>query len=364
MNFLNETQKRIVGWSIAGISVLVLVGILFLLGFGLFALVKELQDVFLPLGIAAIIAYILHPAVVFLENKGKLSRSNAILVLLAILFLMMIGVGLWLFPKLYQEGVKFSADLPDKILLWKGSIERSSNDYPAVQKKLNELQVMFQSEWPSWSQQALTYFWQGIKGVGGTASLILGFLFIPFYLFYFLRDQASIESTWRRYIPLHPSPWKEELVFVIGEINRYLIVFFRGQVLVAMVIGVMTSIGLMIVGIPYALILGMMTGFLSIVPYLGIVIGLTASGLIAFIQPDGGWGLVLGVGIVFSVVQFLEGFFISPKIMGDRTGLHPLTVILAILVWSHLLGGIVGAILAIPLTATLRVLMFRYVWKD
>ncbi len=364
MDFLNETQKRILGWSIAGISVLVLVGILFLLGLGFFALVRELQDVFLPLGIAAIIAYILHPVVVFLEKKTKISRSSIVLALLGILFCLILGMGLWIFPKIYQECVKFSTELPEKIQIWKGSLERSSVEYPAVQEKLNEFQKIFQAEWPHWSQKGLGYLWRGIKGVGGTASLILGFVFIPLYVFYLLRDQASIESTWRRYIPLHSSPWKEELVFVIGEINRYLIVFFRGQVLVAIIIGALTSIGLMIVGIPYALILGMMTGFLSIVPYLGIVIGLTASGLIAFVQPDGGWGLVMGVGIVFSVVQFLEGFFISPRIMGERTGLHPLTVILAILVWSHLLGGIVGAILAIPLTATLRVLMFRYIWKD
>lgn len=364
MDFLNAAQKRILGWSIAGISVLVLVAITFLLGYGFFTVLKELQDVFLPVGIAAIIAYIFHPVVVFFEKRGKLSRSNAIFLLMGLLFCFLIGAGFWVLPKLYQESVRLSSELPDKIVVWKGAVERSIGAHPEVQNKLDELQILFQNEWPQWSQKSIAYLWKGVKGVGGTAGLILGLLFIPLYVFYFLRDQASIEVSWKKYIPLHPSPWKEEMAFVIGEVNRYLIVFFRGQVLVAIILGVLTSIGLMIVGIPYALILGMMTGILSIVPYLGIVLGLTASALIAFVQAGGGWGLVMGVGIVFSVVQFLEGFFISPRIMGERTGLHPLTVILAILVWSHLLGGIVGAVLAIPLTATLRVLMFRYIWKD
>jgi predicted PurR-regulated permease PerM len=364
MDFLNSRQKKILGWSVVGISILLLVGIVFLVAFGLFTVVRELQDVFLPLGIAAIIAYIFHPAVVFIQKLLRLSRSNAILLLMSLSFLGFLGMGFWIGPKLYQETVRFSSDLPEKVALWKGSLERSMVEHPELQKKLDEFQLTFQSKWPEWSQRSLSYAWNALSGVGGTVSLILGFLFIPLYVFYLLRDQAEIESTWKKYIPLHPSPWKEEFVFVLGEINRYLIVFFRGQVIVALALGVLTSMGLLVIGLPYGILLGMLTGVLSIVPYLGVVIGLTSAFLIALVQPDGGWGLVVGVGIVFAVVQFLEGFFISPKIMGNRTGLHPLTVILAILVWSHLLGGIVGAVLAIPFTATLRVLMFRYVWRD
>ncbi|MES2307397.1 MAG: AI-2E family transporter [Verrucomicrobiota bacterium] len=364
MDFLNTKQKKIVGWSISGISISILLGIVFLLGWGILSLLKELQDVLLPLGIAAICAYILHPAVVFLKKLLRVSRATAVLLLMGLTFLFLIGMGFWIGPKLYQEIVRFSSDLPQRISEWKIALDRTVGSHPELQKKLDDLQVIFQNKWPEWSQKSFSYAWEALKGVGGTAGLIVGFVFIPLYVFYFLKDQAEIEASWKNYIPLHPSPWKEELVFVIGEVNRYLIVFFRGQVLVALALGILTSIGLLCIGLPYGILLGMVTGLLSIVPYLGVTMGLISSSLIALAQPDGGWGMVAAVAAVFGCVQFLEGFFISPKIMGNRTGLHPMTVILAILIWTHLLGGIVGAILAVPLTATLRVLMFRYVWKD
>src|SRR5205085_6400062 len=117
-----------------------------------------------------------------------------------------------------------------------------------------------------------------------------------------------------------------------------------------------------LIGLNYSLLIGMVAGLLSIVPFLGVVISIVPALLLALVQ-FGDWlhpALVLGV---FATVQFLEGFFISPKIMGDRVGLHPLTIILAVMVGTTMMGGIIGGILAIPLTAALRVLMFRYVWK-
>src|SRR3569623_1689870 len=114
-------------------------------------------------------------------------------------------------------------------------------------------------------------------------------------------------------------------------------------------------------GLKYALFLGMMAGLLSIVPFLGIALSLIPALLLAIVQ----FGDILHPALVlgiFAAVQFLEGFVISPKIMGDRGGLHPLTFIVAVMVGTTLMGGIIGGILAIPLTAALRVLMFRYVW--
>jgi predicted PurR-regulated permease PerM len=107
----------------------------------------------------------------------------------------------------------------------------------------------------------------------------------------------------------------------------------------------------------------LIAGTLSIVPYLGVVSSLVPALLVAYSQTNGNWGYVLLTAGVFCVVQLCEGMFISPKIMGDRTGLHPLTIIVSILVWSILLGGLLGAILAVPLTATLKVLLNRYVWS-
>jgi predicted PurR-regulated permease PerM len=361
MDFLTDTQKKILSWSITGISFLVLIVVLGIVGFGLFAVLRELQDVFIPLAIAGVLAYIFHPVVNLIEFRFRISRSYAILVLMGLSALILGGFLFWIFPKVYEQGGRLVTEFPSKVIAWKGFFVQSLQEYPEVQKKIDEYQSLLLAKWPEWSRDFLSYSWSGLSG---TLGLVLGFLFIPLYIFYFLRDQSVIELNWKRYIPLHSSLWKEELAFILSEVNRYLIVFFRGQVLVALSLGLLTSIGLLMIGLSYGLFLGLLTGILSIVPYLGIVIGLTVSCLIAFVQPEGGWGLVMGVIAVFGVIQVLEGFWISPKIMGDRTGLHPMTIIIAILVWSHLLGGIVGAILAIPLTATLRVLMFRYIWRE
>ena len=149
---------------------------------------------------------------------------------------------------------------------------------------------------------------------------------------------------------------------MLRSINGYLIVFFRGQVLVAMCDGALYAIGFLLIGLPYAVLLGVMATVLTMIPFLGAIATCVAALLLALVQ-YGDWKHPLLVLGVFGVVQTLEGLIISPKILGDRVGLHPLTIIIAVMVGTTLLGGILGGILAIPLTAALRVVMFRYVWK-
>lgn len=201
--------------------------------------------------------------------------------------------------------------------------------------------------------------------VGKVASwfgVLAGLALIPVYAFYFLLEKRGIESKWTEYLPVVRSEFRDELVFVIRSINGYLIAFFRGQVLVAICDGIMYTVGFIAIGLPYAVLLGVMASVLTLIPYLGAIVTCVAALVVAFVQ-FGDWLhpiLVLGV---FAVVQTIEGLVISPRIMGDRVGLHPLTIIIAVIAGTTLLGGLLGGILAIPLTAALRVLMFRYVWK-
>jgi predicted PurR-regulated permease PerM len=185
---------------------------------------------------------------------------------------------------------------------------------------------------------------------------------VPVYAFYFLLEKRSIEGRWRDYLPVAKSGFKDELVFVLSSINDCLITFFRGQVLVAICDGALYTLGFFLVGLPYAFLLGAIATVLTMVPFLGAIITCVAALIIAVVQ-FGDWLHPLLVLAVFGVVQTLEGLVISPKIMGDRVGLHPLTIIVAVMVGTTLLGGIIGGILAIPLTAVLRAIMFRYVWR-
>ncbi len=201
--------------------------------------------------------------------------------------------------------------------------------------------------------------------VGKVASwfgVVAGFALIPIYAFYFLLEKSSIERRWTDYLPVSNSRFKDELVWLLRNINDALIVFFRGQVLVAICDGVLYSLGFLVIGLPYALLLGVVATVLTIVPFLGAIVTCVSALIIAVVQ-FGDWQHPLLVVGVFVVVQTVEGWVIQPKIIGDRVGLHPITIIIALLVGTTLLGGILGGLLAIPATAVIRALMFRYVWR-
>lgn len=197
---------------------------------------------------------------------------------------------------------------------------------------------------------------------GVVFGVLAGLALVPIYLFYFLIEKRGIASNWTAYLPVQDSAFKEELVFVLRSINDYLIAFFRGQVLVAICDGILYTIGFSLIGLPYAVLIGVMATILTIIPFLGAIATVAVALVVALVQ-FGDWQHPLLVLAVFGVVQGLEGAIIQPKIMGDRVGLHPVVIIVALMVGTTLLGGILGGILAIPLAAALRVVMFRYVWK-
>lgn len=197
--------------------------------------------------------------------------------------------------------------------------------------------------------------------VASWIGVLVGLALIPIYTFFFLLEKSSIERQWTRYVPLADSRFKDEIVWLLRNINDALIVFFRGQVLVAVCDGVMYTIGFLIIGLPYALLLGLVATVLTIVPFLGAIVTCVSALIIAFVQ-FGDWQHPLLVLVVFCIVQTIEGWIVQPKIIGDRVGLHPVTIIIALLVGTTLMGGLLGGLLAIPATAVLRALLFRYVW--
>jgi hypothetical protein len=211
------------------------------------------------------------------------------------------------------------------------------------------------------------------SSVGGFLS-VFGFLIslviIPIYLFYFLIDARYISATWQDYLPLKNSRFKTELVSALTEINGYVIAFFRGQLLVSVINGGLTALGLMIVGLDFGILIGLVLCFLGLIPYLGILLCWIPAVIIATVQqggtwipPQPGWLFPVVVTGIFVLVQKIDSFYITPKVVQQRVGLHPLTVIVSIFSWSLLIGGLLGAILAVPLTATLKVLLRRYAWS-
>jgi predicted PurR-regulated permease PerM len=194
---------------------------------------------------------------------------------------------------------------------------------------------------------------------------------VPIYLYYFLIESRKISESWGDYLPLRASEFKDEVVDALSEINGYLIAFFRGQLLVSVINGTGIGIGLVIVGLDFGLLIGLLLCFLGLIPYLGIIVCWIPAVIIAAVQgghhtwiPGDPWYLFpIVVTGIFVLVQQVDGFFVTPKIVGESVGLHPMTVIMSVFVWSLLLGGLIGAILAVPLTATIKVLLKRYIWQ-
>ncbi len=204
----------------------------------------------------------------------------------------------------------------------------------------------------------------------GFLGLVLGMIMVPIYLFFFLKDSVSIRDHWHEYVPLRASRFKTELVSTLQEINGYLISFFRGQVVVGVIDGVLVGIALFLFDLPYALLIGVFMALLGIIPYIGNILCLIPACIIAYLHaqtttPFGlePWPYVGCVVLIFAGVQQINSLVTAPKIVGDSVGLHPLTVIFSMLFWSLVLGGFVGALLAVPLTAAVKVIFRRYFWE-
>ena len=383
-----EKQAKILWTSVTALAVGVLLALIALLTLGVGWVVNALSSVLIPLAIAGIIAYLLDPIVDWFQKKRSFKRQNAIILVFCIAVLLVGGVLASVVPSLISQVNELTTEFPKQAKKFQDSVSsivntgdpakptNTSTNAPAkpvwfemprewmknvgvTNEKMREFMVDAVAKISAWGLEQL-------KKVMSLFGFLAGLALVPVYVFYFLLEKRGIKQNWTDYLPVHESRVKEEIVFVLHSINDCLIVFFRGQVLVAMCVGALLTTGFLVIGLEYAILLGVMAGLLSIIPYLGVALSIIPAFVLSMIQfvPDHGWLKPVLVLVVFAAVQAMEGLFISPKIIGDRVGLHPLTIIVAVMVGTTLLGGIMGGVLAIPLTAALRTAMFRYVWKD
>jgi predicted PurR-regulated permease PerM len=212
----------------------------------------------------------------------------------------------------------------------------------------------------------LEKFWDILKksigGFLGVTGFLLSLILVPIYLFFLLNEKPRIEQHWKEYLPLRASPLRDEVADVLSEINGYITAYFRGQLLVCLVDGILIGTALTILGLNFAPVIGALVVILTMIPYIGIIICWVPAVLIAAFQ-WGDWTHPIIVTLIFIVIQNLEGIFYAPRIVGNYVGLHPMTVIVSIFVWGLIIGGVIGPLLAVPLTATIKVLLARYVWR-
>jgi predicted PurR-regulated permease PerM len=214
---------------------------------------------------------------------------------------------------------------------------------------------------PVLAQKAWNLVKTSVGGFLGVTGFLLSLILVPIYLFFLLKERPRIEKNWKEYLPLPPSSLKDEVAEVLLQINNYIIAYFRGQLLVCLVDGILIGSALSLVGLNFAPLIGLLVIVLTMIPYIGIILCWVPAVLIAAFQ-FGDWTHPAIVTLVFIVIQNLEGMFYAPRIVGKSVGLHPMTVIVSIFLWGLLIGGLLGPILAVPLTAAIKVLLARYVW--
>jgi predicted PurR-regulated permease PerM len=206
-------------------------------------------------------------------------------------------------------------------------------------------------------QASLSQLAPALGSAGGGALKAAAFLahaaIVPVYLFFLLLLRRNLgESLRAQLVHLRPS-WRDTLLFLVNEFVSIIVAFFRGQLLICLVVGVLYGIAFTCVGLKFGLFIGLAIGLLNIVPFLGSTLGLCAILPLAFFQPGGGLSVMLLALAAFALVQALDGWFVTPRVMGNSTGLHPLAIIISVFFWATVFNNILGVVLAIPLTAFL-----------
>lgn len=312
------------------------------------AFLYRVRTVLTPFLFAILIAYILYPVVVAVEKRGA-SRIVAILVVYA-LFGVLVGVTLWLvMPNLLRDLEGIARSLPKQASQLEGLGQDAVGFFRRLQLPatirdglaivMERIQVATEALAGRLMQMLMAAF-----------THIVSLLISPVLAFYFLRDHQAMRERALRYIP---AQHRGDAVYILKEINSALNGFFRGQILVCLFVGLFIYGGLYFLGIPYALFIGLLAGLFDIIPYFGPVLGFIPAAALALAKSP---LTVLWVLVLFVAANQIENAIISPKLIGDRVGLHPLVVILAVFIGADLMG-IIGMLLAIPLAAMIRVIL-------
>lgn len=254
-----------------------------------------------------------------------------------------------------------SSPAPPREIIGPAPAQLSSAERQRIQAWVERQLPNLQSQIPNLADKLWLLLKTSIGGFLGITGFLLSLVMVPIYLFFFLKERPAIERRWQEYLPLRASPLKDEVGAVLTQVNSYLIAYFRGQLLVCLIDGLLIGTALLLLGLNFAPLIGVLVVILTMIPYVGIVLCWIPAVLIAAAQ-WGDWTHVLLVTAIFFVIQNLESIFVAPRIVGNSVGLHPMTVIVSIFVWGLLIGGLLGPILAVPLTAAIKVLLARYVW--
>jgi predicted PurR-regulated permease PerM len=360
--FLSDKQRKAAAAAVAVLSVAVIL----IAAIGIFWIVVRFfatyDHVFLPLAVAGVLALVIRPYFDWLRHKVRLPTALALLVLFASLILPVAGT-IYLFGALIaNQTAELIGEIPrlwDRLVVYfeehRPELQAWARESPILQNARESLQSSAGPLAKLAGSIARGIISAGASLVSNIVSLF-GWAVMPVYMAFFLLMPNVEQNTSAETLPFLKPGTRKDAVFLMREFVNLVVVFFRGQLLIALIQGMLFAVGFSIAGLHYGAVIGLILGFLNIIPYLGSMIGLAVVLPLAYFQEGGGAMLLVLVMTVFAVVQLIEGYVLTPRIMGERTGLHPMIIIVAIFFWGSALDGILGMILAIPLTAFLVVL--------
>lgn len=328
--------------------------LLMALGLSLLTLYK-LLPILSPFLISILLAYMGDPIVDLLE-RYKISRTWGVILVFVLLSLILLLLLLVLVPMIGRQMVRLY-ELTPQLIDW---VQSSALPWMQVQLgvsadagSLNKIKELFSENLDKTTDIAQLL----LTHVTASSMAFLGWLvnmvLIPVVTFYLLRDWDILVAKLRGLLPRQQEALTVKL---IGQCHEVLGAFMRGQLLVMLALGIVYAVGLMTIGLELGLLIGLLAGLASLVPYMGFAVGITAALVAGLFQFGVDFYPLLGIVVVFSVGQLLEGMLLTPLLVGDRIGLHPVAVIFAILAGGQLFGFI-GVLLALPVAAVIMVLL-------
>lgn len=331
-----------------------------LFGFAFIYLLYYLRSVTIPIFIAAIFAYLLDPVIDKFEEY-RINRSSSILLLTFVAVISLCLALLLIVPAIEGELRDAAKNLPhyaatfkekigpfvDKILLtfFPGGEYR-------IETLIKEGEVVLKKVPLDIWKQVLTVMTSTFKSTLSLFISFIGTLIIPLYLYYILKDFDKIK---KGALSLIPDGKKDYVISKFVEIDETLSAFIRGQLLICLILGLIYSVGLSLIGVDLALVIGILSGIAFLIPYVGTIAGIVAASMMAVLEFHD-IKHVIYVLILYGTAQVLEGTVITPKIIGDKIGLHPLLIIVAIITGGELFG-LMGMLVAVPVAAILKILI-------
>ncbi|MCW3792656.1 AI-2E family transporter [Paenibacillus sp. LS1] len=329
-----------------GLNVMVLSKVSFVLH----PFVVLVKTIVLPMILSGVLYYLLNPVVDRME-RWRMGRGWSILILYLAISGVLTVIILTVIPIIGAQIRGLMNNFP----VYSNNI-RVQFEQMAETQVFSHLQsiVNWNSEdlWNTLNQKTtelLNHSWKGITGfLGAFTETVLSMITVPFVLFYLLKDGQKLPGNMLSFLPVKS---RSGAMNVLEDINHQISSFIRGQIIVSFAIGALLYIGYMVIGLEYALILAIIASFTNVVPYLGPAIAITPALIVAFVTSP---TMLLKMVVVWTIVQLIEGKFISPQIMGKTLRIHPITIIFVILTSGNLFG-VVGVLLAVPGYAVLKV---------